>query len=245
MKCLVCISQVPDTTTKIVFDTSGKELNKNGVTFIINPYDEYGISRSLEFKEKTGQGSTTILCVGKADVDPTIRKALAVGADDSVRIDADSTDAHFVAHQIAEYAKGKGYDLIFFGKESIDGNGSQVAGMVAEKLGIPFVSLCKKLEVEGGKATVQREIEGGTEVLESSLPLVLSVQKGISEWRIPNVRGIMAARTKPLQVIPPIPVPNYTQTLHYELPPAKSACQYVPADNVSQLVTLLSQKGAI
>ena len=177
MRCLVCISHVPDTTTKIVFDTSGKDLNKNGVTFIINPYDEYGISRSLEFKEKTGQGSTTILCVGKAEVDQTIRKALAVGADDSVRIDADPLDAHFVAYQIAEFARGKGYDFIFFGKESIDGNGSQVAGMVAEMLGMPFVSLCKKLDVEGNKAIVQREIEGGTEILESTIPLVFLFKK--------------------------------------------------------------------
>lgn len=245
MNILVCISHVPDTTTKIQFDAEGKGLNKNGVSWVIGPFDEYALSRALEFKEKSGQGKIVALCVGDKDVEPTIRKALAVGADEGVRIDASSRDSFFIAKQIAEYAKGKGYDLIMTGKESIETNESAVGGMVAELLGLPFVSFCAQLEVNNGVATVTREIDGGEEILEGKLPLVISAQKGIAEWRIPNMRGIMAARTKPLAVVPAAAADTYTQPVKYETPLGRQAVKMLPADDVAPLVQVLADKGVI
>ena len=194
MKTLICISHVPDTTTKIQYTADGSELDKTGVTFVINPYDEYGLVRAIEFKEAGIQNSITALCVGGAEVEPTLRKALAIGADDAVRIDGHPHDAFYVAKQIAEYAKDKGFDVIFAGKESIDYNGSQVPGMVAELLGLPFVSLATKVDDSGESVNVHREIDGGYEVMTAPKPVVISTQKGVAEWRIPNMRGIMAAR---------------------------------------------------
>ncbi len=245
MKALICISHVPDTTTKIVFEADGKSLNKAGVTFIVNPYDEFGLSRAMEIKEKTNDCHITVICVGAAETEPTIRKALAVGADDAVRIDAQPTDAFFVAAQIANWAEGKGYDLIFTGKESIDSNGSAVPGMLAELMDLPLVSFATKLETEGGKAIIHREIDGGDEVMESALPVVITCQKGIAEWRIPNMRGIMAARTKPLSVVSPVGGDTRTRTVQFVQPPAKTGCQYVSAEQPEELVKLLSDKGII
>ncbi|MBX7243566.1 MAG: electron transfer flavoprotein subunit beta/FixA family protein, partial [Bacteroidia bacterium] len=204
MKILVCISHVPDTTTRIVFNADGKSLNASGVTFIINPYDEFGLVRALEFQEQGKAQTVTVVCVGGPEVEPTLRKALAIGANDAVRINANPSDAYFVATQIAEYAKDKGFDIIFTGKESIDYNGSMVPGMLAEMLGLPFVSFATKMDLTGDrKATLNREMDGGEEIIEASLPVVVSCQKGMAEWRIPNMRGIMASRTKPLVVIEP------------------------------------------
>jgi electron transfer flavoprotein beta subunit len=245
MKALICISHVPDTTTKIVFEADGKSLNKAGVTFIVNPYDEFGLSRAMEIKEKTNDCHITVICVGTAETEPTIRKALAVGADDAVRIDAQPTDAFFVATQIANWAQGKGYDLIFTGKESIDSNGSAVPGMLAELMDLPLVSFATKLETEGGKASIHREIDGGEEVMESALPVVITCQKGIAEWRIPNMRGIMAARTKPLSVVPPTGGDMRTRTVQFVQPPAKTGCQYVSAEQPEELVKLLADKGIL
>jgi electron transfer flavoprotein beta subunit len=245
MNILVCISHVPDTTTKIQFDAEGKGLNKNGVSWVIGPFDEYALSRALEFKEKSGQGKIVALCVGDKDTEPTIRKALAVGADEGVRIDASSRDSFFIAKQIAEYAKGKGFDLIMTGKESIETNESAVGGMVAELLGLPFVSFCAQLDVNNGVATVTREIDGGEEILEGKLPLVISAQKGIAEWRIPNMRGIMAARTKPLAVVPAAAADTYTQGVKYETPLGRQAVKMLPADDVAPLVQVLADKGVI
>ncbi|MCB9233154.1 MAG: electron transfer flavoprotein subunit beta/FixA family protein [Bacteroidia bacterium] len=245
MKSLVCISHVPDTTTKIKYDAAGKGLDKTGVTFVINPYDEFGLVRAIEIKEKTGSGDVTVLCVGGPEVEPTLRKALAIGADNAARVDMDPTDSRSVAEQIAAYAKGKGFDLIFAGKESIDSNGSAVPGMVAELLDLPFISLATSLEFEGDKAKVSREIDGGYEKLESSLPLVLSCQKGMAEWRIPNMRGIMMARTKPLEVVAGHPMDAYVLTKKLELPSAKAGCIYVEPENAAQLVDMLHDKGLI
>lgn len=245
MKSLVCISHVPDTTTKIQYTADGKSLDKNGVVFIINPYDEFGLVRAIEFKEQSGQGNITVLCVGGADVEPTLRKALAIGADDAVRIDAEPLDGMYVAQQIAAYAKGKGFDFIFFGKESIDSNGSEVPGMVAEYLDLPFISQAIHLTVDGGKAKLHRELDGGYESLESSIPAVVSCQKGISEWRIPNMRGIMMAKTKKLEVVAPVAADAAVSTVRFELPPAKGGCVYIDADNAEQLVDLLNEKGLI
>lgn len=245
MKALICISHVPDTTTKIVFEADGKSLNKAGVTFIVNPYDEFGLSRAMEIKEKTNDCHITVICVGTAETEPTIRKALAVGADDAVRIDAQPSDAYFVAAQIANWAQGKGYDLIFTGKESIDSNGSAVPGMLAELMDLPLVSFATKMEIEGGKAILHREIDGGEEVMESALPVVITCQKGIAEWRIPNMRGIMAARTKPLTVVAPVGGDTRTRTVQFVQPPAKTGCHYVSAEQPEELVKLLADKGII
>ena len=245
MKALICISHVPDTTTKIVFESDGSALNTSGVTFVINPYDEFGLSRAMEIKEKTNDCHITVICVGGAETEPTIRKALAVGADEGVRIDAPAQDAFFVASQIAGWAKDKGYDLIFTGKESIDSNGSAVPGMLAELLELPLVSFATELTIDGGGAILKREIDGGEEVIHSTLPVVISCQKGIAEWRIPNMRGIMAARTKPMQVVSGTDVLARTKAVTYVLPPAKSGCQYVSADQPEELVKILAEKGII
>ena len=246
MKILVCISHVPDTTTKIQFEADGSKLNKAGVTFVINPYCEYGLSRAIGFKEEGKQVSITALCVGGPEVEPTLRKALAIGADDAVRIDAPATDSASVAQQIAKYADGKEFEIIFTGKESIDFNGSMVPGMIAESLKYGFVSFATHMELggENGKtASLKREIDGGEEVLEVKLPVVVSCQKGISECRIPNMRGIMAARKKPLSVTSPSDVPQPVSTVKFSYPPAKEPCQYYETDDTASLAQALAAKG--
>ncbi|MCI4669731.1 MAG: electron transfer flavoprotein subunit beta/FixA family protein [Bacteroidia bacterium] len=246
MKILVCISHVPDTTTKIQFEDDGSALKKQGVTFVINPYCEYGLSKAIGFREEGKTVSITAISVGGAEVDPTLRKALAIGADDAVRIDAEPTDAAFVAEQISNYAKDKGYDLIFTGKESIDFNGAMVPGMIAEHLGMSFVSFATGMDMTGdATAEVKREVDGGTEVLDIKLPAVISCQKGISEWRIPNMRGIMAARRKPLAVESPAGGGEGTHTVKLAYPPAKGETQYFEPDNAKQLVSALADKGLI
>jgi electron transfer flavoprotein beta subunit len=245
MEILILISHVPDTTTKIKFDATGKALDSTGVTFIINPYDEFSLVRALELKEAGKATKVVALCVGGPDVEPTIRRALAIGADEGVRIDAPAQDAAYVARQIAAYAQGKNYSLIMAGKESIDNNGSEVPGMVAELLDLPFVSFATWLEVEGDRARLKREIDGGMEELEGSLPLVLSAQKGLAEWRIPNMRGIMAARTKPLAVVPATQAVPDTHVLAYELPAAKASTRYFEPGQEADLLKALVDKGAL
>lgn len=245
MKILVCISKAPDTTAKISFAEGDTKFNEQGVQFIVNPYDEwYALVRGLELKEANG-GSVTTISVGAADYDPIIRKALAIGADDAVRIDAQPTDSFFVAKQIADYAKDKSYDLILCGKETIDYNGSQVAGMIAELLDIPYVSLATKLETSGGSSTIERDVQGGTEVVEVSGPFVLSAAKGMAEQRIPNMRGIMQARTKPLTVVPASDSTNLTEVVSYELPAPKSACKMIDPENMDELVNLLHTEAKV
>lgn len=245
MNILICISHVPETTTRIQFDASGQSLNENGVTFVINPYDEFALSRALEYQEAAKTGNITVLCVGGPEVETTIRKALAVGGEEGVRIDASPGDAHQVARYIADYAKTKSFDLIMMGKESIDFNGAEVPGMVAEMLGLPFVSFGTGLELDGATAKVRREIEGGTELLEVKLPFVLSAQKGLAEWRIANMRGIMAARKKPVNVVAPAAVAAKTQTVRLELPPAKTGCKMIDPSQVEELVDVLAAKGVV
>lgn len=244
MKILVCVSNVPDTTTKISFSDDKKSFNDSGVQFIINPYDEIALTRALEIKE-AGSGSVTVLNVGGANTEPNIRKALAIGADDAIRINAEPSDAYFVASQIAEVAKQNGYDMILTGRESIDYNGAQVGGMVAELMGLPFISVATKLDVNGTTATLEREIDGGKEVIEVNTPFVASAQKGMAEPRIPNMRGIMTARTKPLNVVEPTGDAGATSIAAYDKPPAKSACKMVDADNVDELVNLLHTEAKV
>ena len=239
MKLLVCISKVPDTTSKINFVDNNTKFDENGVQYIVNPYDEwYALVRALELVEAQG-GSVTTITVGTASDDPTIRKALAIGANDAVRIDADPSDPHFVAKQIAEYAKNENYDIIFTGKETINYNGSQIGGMIAEMLNTPFVSLATKLDVTNNVATLERDVKGGVEVVEVITPFVLSAAKGMAEQRIPNMRGIMAARTKPLNVISPAEQEPLSSVVKFELPDAKSGCKYIEPENMDELVELL------
>jgi electron transfer flavoprotein beta subunit len=238
MKILVCISNVPDTTTKINFSDDQKSFNATGVQFIINPYDEIALTRALELTE-TSAGSVTVINVGDASTEPTIRKALAIGATDAVRINALPRDAYFVAKQISEYAKDKGFDLIITGRESIDYNGAQVAAMTGEILDLPTVSVVKSLLIDGNTATLEREIEGGKEVVTCPLPMVVSATEGMAEPRIPNMRGIMSARTKPLTVVEPVDVPQFQQVISYEKPAARSQVKLVNADEVNKLVELL------
>jgi electron transfer flavoprotein beta subunit len=244
MKILVCISHVPDTTTKINFSPDNKSLVTNGIQYIINPYDEIALTRAIELTE-AGGGTVTTITVGDATTEPTIRKALAVGANDAVRVNAAPRDAWFVASQIAAHAKGAGYDLILTGRESIDYNGSQVAAMVGEMLDIPSVSICKSLVVEGGNAVLEREIEGGKEILQAPMPLVAGASEGMAEPRIPNMRGIMSARTKPLQVIEPVEASKVAEYVQYDKPQPRSQVNLVPADQVEQLVDLLHTKAKV
>ena len=243
MKILVCISKTPDTTAKIAFTDNNTKFDVNGVQWIINPHDEwYALVRAIELKEADASAVIHLVNVGGADADPIIRKALALGGDEAIRVNADSHDSYYIASQIAAIAKQGGYDLIFTGKETIDYNGSSIGGMVAELLEQPYVALATKFELTGTKATITREIEGGEEVCETDLPLTVSCQKGMAEARIPNMRGIMAARTKPLKVVDPTAVDALTSVAGFELPPAKAGVKLVAADNVGELVRLLHEE---
>lgn len=245
MKILVCISQTPDTTAKISFNAEGTEFNSTGVQFIMNPYDEwYALVRACELRETLG-GTVVALNVGPAANETTIRKALAIGADEAVRIDAEPRSAAFVAKQIAEYAKPENFDLIFFGKETIDYNGSEVGAMVAEYLNLPYVSYASKLDLEGNKAILERDIEGGVELLEVELPLALSAAKGMAEQRIPNMRGIMMARTKPLHVVPPSAFEEPVKAVKFTMPPAKAGVKLVDPENMDELVRLLHEEAKV
>lgn len=243
MKILVCISHVPDTTSKINFVDGGTKFDTNGVQFIIGPYDDYALARAIELKEAIPGTSVTVLNVGPTDTEPTIRKALAIGADDAIRVNAEPTDSFFVASQIA--ANAQGYDLILMGRESIDYNGGVVHAMVGELLGMPSLSPVMKLDIEGTKVKMSREIEGGKEQVEASLPLVAGCQEPIAEWKIPNMRGIMSARTKPLKVVEPTSSDKTVVTQKFELPAPKGAVKMISADNVAELVTRLKTEAKV
>ena len=246
MKILVCISKTPDTTSKIAFKDGNTKFEEAGVQWIINPYDEwYALVRAIELKEKDPTTVLHLITVGGADCDPIIRKALALGGDEAIRINADSTDSYYIAAQIAEVAKQGSYDLIFTGKETIDYNGSSIGGIVAELVDAPYISLATKFDIAGTTVTVTREIEGGEETDETSLPVVVSCAKGVAEQRIPNMRGIMAARTKPLKVVEPAAIEALTNITSYELPPSKAGVKLVAADNVAELVRLLHEEAKV
>ncbi len=243
MKILVCVSKTPDTTAKIAFTDGNTKFDEAGVQWIINPYDEwYSLVRAIELKEANPAATIHLVTVGNADAEPIIRKALALGGDEAIRVNTDSSDAYYIAAQIAEVAKQGGYDLVFTGKETIDYNGSSIGGMIAELIDAPYISLATKFDLNGTTATVVREIEGGEETAEVALPLVVSCQKGVAEQRIPNMRGIMAARTKPLKVVEPAAVDALTTVVGFELPPAKAGVKLVAPDNVEELVRLLHEE---
>lgn len=245
MKILVCISKAPDTTSKIAFSSGNTQFDENGVQFIVNPYDEwYALVRALELKEANG-GNVTIITVGTAGDDSIIRKALAIGADDAVRIDAEPTDAYYAAMQIANYAKENSFDIVLTGKETINYNGSQVAGMIAEAMDLPFVSLAAKLDMTGNTATMEREVTGGVQVVQVDVPFVASCAKGMAEQRIPNMRGIMAARTKPLTVFAPVNIDMLTAFVSYDTPEAKSSVKLIDPENMDELVNLLHNEAKV
>jgi electron transfer flavoprotein beta subunit len=246
MKILVCISKTPDTTAKIAFTDNNRKFVTDGVQWILNPYDEwYALVRAIEIREKDPSAILHLVMVGGPDCDVVIRKALALGGDEAVRVNAEPMDSFFVASQIAAIAKDAGYDLILTGKETIDFNGASVGGMLAGMLDMPIISLAAKLELTGHTATLVREIEGGEETVEVKLPLVIGCQKGMAEQRIPNMKGIMGARSKPLKVIEPVAVEPLTEIVSFELPPSKKGVRMVAADHAEELITLLHDEAKI
>ncbi|MEI7895979.1 MAG: electron transfer flavoprotein subunit beta/FixA family protein [bacterium] len=248
MKILVCISHVPDTTTKVKFIDDFKKLDTAGIQWVINPWDELSLTRALELKDDTSNDiqTVTVVHVGPVGAEPTIRKALAIGADDAIRVNAEPFDAYFVAAQIAHVLQGASYDLIFCGIESSDFNGSTVGGMLAEFLGIPSVSSVSGVKIENGQAVITREIDGGKEIVTVPAPVVAIVQKGIAkEPRIAAMRGIMMARSKPLKVVEPAGVEPLTEVVGYEMPKPRAACKFVDPENAGQLVELLQNEAKI
>lgn len=245
MKLLVCISKTPDTTSKISFKNNDTEYNGDGVTYILNPYDEwYALVRAIELTEQHG-GTVTVINVGPASNDIIIRKALAIGATDAVRVDAEPTDAYTTAANIAAYAKDQGFNIIFTGKETIDYNGSGLGSYIAEILDLPYISYATGLEMNGNTAVIHREIEGGEEVCSVEGPFVLSAAKGLAEQRIPNMKGIMMAKSKPLTVIPPATSEARVQTVKFVLPPAKSGVKLIDPENMDELVRLLHEEAKV
>lgn len=248
MKILVCISSVPDTTTKITFSEDKKSFNSAGVQFVINPNDEFGLTKALQVKEATPGSTVTVLNVGPATNDPIIRKALAIGADDAVRIDCEAIDGIQVAQEIAKYIASNPYDLIFTGKESIDYNGAIVPHALGELIGAASVSPAIGLEIDNNIAKITGVVDGGKEVLTANLPVVIGSQKGLvdeKELRIPNMRGIMQARTKPLNVVAASGAANVQSVTSYDTPPPKAACKLIDANNVEELVNLLQNEAKV
>ncbi len=244
MKILVCITHVPDTTSKILFTDVNKQFIKDGVQFIIGPYDDFTLARAVEIKEQSG-AELTVINVGLSDADPTIRKALAIGADKAVRINSEPTDSLFVAKQIAEYARGKEFDMILMGRESIDYNGGVVHSMVGEILRVPSVSPIMRLDIDGKYAIVETEIEGGKQVIKVEMPFIAGCQEPIAEWKIPNMRGIMSARTKPLEVLDPLSTERGPIVVVHDLPIPKSGCKMISADHVDELIDLLKNEAKV
>lgn len=247
MKILVCISHVPDTTSKINFADNDTKFDTAGVQFVINPNDEFGLTRAMWFKEQQG-ASVDVVNVGGLETEPTLRKALAIGADAAIRVNTEATDGFSVAKQLSKVVDDGNYDLIIAGRESIDYNGGIVPGMIAAMINANFVNNCIGIEVEGTSVTASREIDGGKEVLSTTFPLVIGTQKGVveeSDLRIPNMRGIMMARKKPLTVLEPVDANIETNSIRFEKPAAKGAVKLVDADNLDELINLLHNEAKV
>ena len=246
MNIIVCISSVPDTTSKIKFNENS-EFDTNGIQFIINPYDEFGLTKAVKIKETLG-GTITVVTVGDITSEPVIRKSLAIGADKAVRININPKDSFETASLISKYIKEIEYDIIIAGRESIDYNGSAVPCMIAEMLDIPFINACIGLNLNDETADLIREVDGGKEFISSPLPLIIGGQKGLveeSELLIPNMRGIMQSRTKPLEIIEPENIANRVQSISLESPPEKKECRLVEEGNVKELITLLQNEAKV
>ncbi|MDH5398082.1 MAG: electron transfer flavoprotein subunit beta/FixA family protein [Cyclobacteriaceae bacterium] len=244
MKILVCITHVPDTTSKIAFTENNTSFDTSGVQYIIGPYDDFALARAVELKDSLG-ATVTVINVGLASAEPTIRKALAIGADDAIRVDVEPVSSMLVAKQIAHYAREGAYDMVLMGKESIDFNGGVVHGLVGALLGVPSISPVMSLEIEGGLAKMTREIEGGKEFVEVNLPFVAGCQEPIAEWKIPNMRGIMTARTKPLNVVEAVDMEQGSKTESFHLPDNKGAVKLVDPENMGELVGLLKNEAKV
>ena len=247
MKILVCISHVPDTTSKINFINGDAEFDTNGVQFVINPNDEFGLTRAIWFQEQQG-AIVTVVNVGGPETEPTLRKALAIGANEAIRVNTTPTDGFFVAKQLAEVIKNGAYDVIIAGKESLDYNGGMVPGMIAGILGYNFLNSCTNLIIDGSSVTAAREIDGGKETVSTTLPIIIGGQKGLVEekdLRIPNMRGIMTARTKTLTVLEPVAALVNTKAVKFEKPAPKSAVKLVSADNLDELINLLHNEAKV
>lgn len=247
MKILVCISHVPDTTSKINFVDNDSQFDTNGVQYVINPNDEFGLTRAIWFQEQQA-ANVTVVNVGGPETEPTLRKALAIGANEAIRVNAPATDGFYVAKQLAEVIKTGNYDLVIAGKESLDYNGGMVPGMIAGLLGYNFVNSCTELTIDGTLAKASREIDGGKELVSTSLPLIIGGQKGLVEekdLRIPNMRGIMTARTKVLTVLEPVEASAETKAIKFEKPAAKSAVKLISADNLDELINLLHNEAKV
>ena len=247
MKILVCISHVPDTTSKINFANGDSEFDTNGVQYVINPNDEFGLTRAIWFQEKQG-ATVTVVNVGGPETEPTLRKALAIGANEAIRVNAIPTDGFFVAKQLAEVIKNGGYDIVIAGKESLDYNGGMVPGMIAGILGYNFLNSCTELTVDGENVQAIREIDGGKETVTTTLPLIIGGQKGLVEekdLRIPNMRGIMTARTKALTILEPVDSAVNTKAVKFEKPAPKSAVKLISADNIDELINLLHSEAKV
>jgi electron transfer flavoprotein beta subunit len=247
MKILVCISHVPDTTSKINFINGDSEFDTNGVQFVINPNDEFGLTRAIWFQEQQG-ATVTVVNVGGPETEPTLRKALAIGANEAIRVNANPTDGFFVAKQLAEVIKNGGYDVVIAGKESLDYNGGMVPGMIAGILGYNFLNSCTSLTVDGTNVKAVREIDGGKETVATTLPLIIGGQKGLVEekdLRIPNMRGIMTARTKALTILEPVDAPTSTKAVKFEKPAPRSAVKLISADNLDELINLLHNEAKV
>lgn len=245
MKILVCITHVPDTVSKISFTENNTKFNTQNIQFIIGPYDDYALARGVELRDANAGSTLTVLNIGTAETETSIRKALAIGADDAIRIDAEPIDSLFVAFQIAQIAKKNNYDLILMGKESIDFNGNVVHGLVAEMLHLPVVSPIMKIEIADNRATISKEIEGGKEIIELNLPFVAGCQEPIAEWKIPSMRGIMSAKTKPYQIFPAFDTEIETKIIQYELPAQKSGCKMIDAETPEKLFELLKSEAKV
>ena len=248
MKILVCISNVPDTTTKVKFVDDSRKLDVNGIQWVINPWDELALTRALELKDDPSNGvqSVTVGHVGLVSSEPTLRKALAIGADDAIRVNVEPGDAYVIAAQLAEAVRNENYDIILCGIESSDHNGSTVGGMLSEFLGYPSITGVSSVNIEGGQPVITREIDGGKEILSVPSPFVAVVQKGIAkEPRIAAMRGIMMARTKPIKVVEPQAIDSLTEVISYEMPKPRAACKYVAAENAGQLITLLQNEAKV
>ena len=247
MKILVCISHVPDTTSKINFTNGDSQFDTNGVQFVINPNDEFGLTRAIWFQEQQG-ATVTVVNVGGPETEPTLRKALAIGANEAIRVNATPADGFFVAKQLAEVIKNGAYDIIIAGKESLDYNGGMVPGMIAGILGYNFVNSCTEIKVEGSNVKAIREIDGGKETVSTTLPIIIGAQKGLVEekdLRIPNMRGIMTARTKTLTVLEAVAASVNTKAIKFEKPAPKSAVKLVAADNLDELIHLLHNEAKV
>jgi electron transfer flavoprotein beta subunit len=247
MKILVCISHVPDTTSKINFTNGDSEFDTNGVQYVINPNDEFGLTRAIWFQEKQG-ATVTVVNVGGPETEPTLRKALAIGANEAIRVNASATDGFFVAKQLADVIKNGEYDLVIAGKESLDYNGGMVPGMISGILGYNFINSCTSLTVDGTAVTAIREIDGGKETVSTSLPLIIGGQKGLVEekdLRIPNMRGIMTARSKALTIVEPIDAPVNTKAVKFEKPAPRSAVHLISSDNLDELIDLLHNEAKV